>query len=82
MTRKEIENELKRILEEMNSWQSPKYPLPNNEVRRRELILWSQSILYDIKRAKKEKDKVKESFYSVIFGLVKSFLEYKEKSNE
>lgn len=82
MTNKQIKAELRSVLKEMDNWHAPKGPLPPDEVRRRELILWSQGVLYGIEDAKKKRDKVKEAFHTVIFCLIKSFLGSKGKDNK
>jgi len=78
MTSKEIRTELKGIYKEMDRWsylnRFIKKPLPNEEVRRRELILWKQQILYQIEDAKLLKDKKTEAFNTELLNLTDRYL--------
>ena len=81
MTYKEIKIKLKNIYEEMTNWSRLnallKGPLPQEEVRRRELVLLKQQLLYKIEDAKKEKDKTQENFNCAIYKSVTNFLQQK-----
>ena len=49
-------------------------PFPQDEVRRREMILLRQLTLYKIDDAKKENNKKLELFNTAIYGLMTSFI--------
>jgi hypothetical protein len=74
MDMEEIRKELKDVLEDIDSWCGPKGRLPDHEVRRRELILWKQAILYKIEDAKRCGDKEIENFNTELLCVVDSFL--------
>jgi hypothetical protein len=74
MDMKEIRQELKVVLEDIYSWCGINKGLPEDEIRRRELVLWKQSILYKIKDAKINRNKKIEDFNTELFYLINSFL--------
>ncbi|MBA7482205.1 MAG: hypothetical protein GH158_01380 [Dehalococcoidia bacterium] len=52
----------------------PAGPLPDPEIRRREMILLRQLTLYKIEDARKQNKKDVELFNTVIYGLMTSFV--------
>jgi len=52
----------------------PAGPLPDSEIRRREMILLRQLTLYKIEDARKQNKKDVELFNTAIYGLMTSFV--------
>jgi hypothetical protein len=75
MTNKELKKAFRDMQEEVNNLPRSAEPLPEDEVRRRELILLKQVILRKIADAKKQKERQKELFNIGLYGLITSFLE-------
>jgi hypothetical protein len=75
MTQKEIEKELSLIYKEIRKWPTVNkelnYRIPENEISRREELLYLQQILYKIEDAKKEGDKKNECFNLSLYYLTK-----------
>ena len=75
MTEKEIEKELSKIYKERKRWTIKNKKLNNilseDDVERRQEILYLQQILYKIKDTKKEGDKNKEYFNLALYYLTK-----------
>ena len=82
MNSEEIRRELEDVLKDINNWSGPKGPLPNHEIRRRELILWKQAILYKIEDAKINKDRKVEDFNIELLQMINSMLNlyYREEA--
>jgi hypothetical protein len=74
MDMEEIRKELKIVLEDMDSWCGQKERPPEREVRRRELVLWKQAILYKIEGAKKSGNKRMEDFNTELLCVLNCFL--------
>lgn len=76
MDMKEIKKELEVILKDIDSWCGPKGHPPEHEdeVRRRELVLWKQAIIYKIMDSKRDRDKRMEDFNTELLCCVNSFL--------
>jgi len=74
MTIKGIRNELEKIYKERKSWDGAKGPFTELAIRRRELILMKQQILYRIEEAKLLKNKVEESFNLALHKLISDYL--------
>jgi len=70
-----IRKELGKIYKERNSWDGGKGPFTESAIRRRELILMKQQILYRTEEAKLTKNKVEESFYLDLYKVVNDYLE-------
>lgn len=72
----DIDKELERICDEMNKWseinKNLNYVIPTYEVKRREIILILQQILYNIEDAKKAGDKDRKYFNLSRYYLLKS----------
>ena len=75
VTTEEIEKELEEIYKELMKWEGARGPFTEREVRRRELILMKQQVLYLMGDAILSKDEKKEAFafdlYKVIDGYLK-----------
>jgi hypothetical protein len=75
MKNKEITEHLKKIYKELDSWSEVNkklnYNIPPDEIRRREAVLITQQVLYQIQEAKKLKDKTKEYCLTKLFESVK-----------
>jgi len=74
MTISEIRNELEKIYEERNSWDGAKGPFTEPAIRRRELILMKQQILYRIEEVKLVKNKIQESFSLALYKVINNYL--------
>lgn len=78
MTKREIEKELSKIYQERRSWSAINkqlnYKIPEDEIRRREFILFAQYTLYKVEDAKKEKNKMIASFNSELYGIMKEHI--------
>ncbi len=59
---REIEVELQKVYEEMATWDGAKGPFTDQAIRRTELILLKQQILYQVIDARTQGNKVKENF--------------------
>jgi len=87
MTNKEIKKELEKIYKEIDEWSQLnrviKSPLLDNEVRKRELTLWKQQLLYCIEDASKQRDRKKKDFSIELYNVINRYLErmnnYKNK---
>jgi len=66
---RDAENDVKNL-----SLPPPSRPLPEHEVRRREMILLKQLTLYKIEEAKKQNKKDVELFNTAIYDLMTSFV--------
>ena len=75
MTQKEIEKELNKIYKEMKKWhiinKKLNYIIPEDEIARREELLYLQQSLYKIEDAKKEGDKNEEYSNLALYYLTK-----------
>lgn len=70
MTHREIEKELSRIYKERSIWDGGKGPFIESAIRRRELILVKQHVLYRIEDAKRWGDKYEESLFLKIYKII------------
>ena len=70
MKQREIEKELSKIYKERSSWDGGKGPFTELAIRRRELILIKQQILYRIGDAKRCGDRKEESFFLKIYKIL------------
>ena len=76
MTNKDLEKAIKHATDDVkNLSSSPRSgPFPQQEVRRREIILLRQLTLYKIEDARKCKRKDLERFNSEIYNLITAFV--------
>jgi hypothetical protein len=76
MTDEELKNAIRDAENDVRglSYPPPMGPLPEAEVRRREMILLRQLTLYKIIDARKENKKDLERFNTKIYGLMTSFV--------
>jgi len=74
MTIREIGSELERIYKERDSWDGGKGPFTEPAIRRRELILMKQQILYRMEGAKLLKNKVEQSFNLALYKVISDYL--------
>lgn len=74
MTDKEIKRELKKIYRERRSWDGAKGPFTEPAIKRKELILIKQQILYKLEDAKLLRDKMKEAFCLQICKIINEYL--------
>ncbi len=78
MTMKEIDIELSKIYKERMFWSAINkqlnYKIPEDEIRRREFILFAQYTLYKVEDAKKEKNKMMASFNSELYKIMKEHI--------
>ena len=74
MTIREIRNELEKIYKERKSWDGARGPFSKPIIRRRELILIKQQILYRIEDAKLLKDKDEEFFNLTLYKIINDYL--------
>jgi hypothetical protein len=76
MTNKELQKAIKHATDDVKSLSSSLTigPFPQNEVRRREMILLRQLTLFKIEDAKKRKRKDLERFNTVIYDLITAFV--------
>lgn len=74
MTPTQIKKELEKIYKERKRWTSGKGPFDRLSVRRRELILLKQYILYRIEDAKLFGDKNEESFNLATYSAMSVYL--------
>jgi len=76
MTDEELQEAIKGANNDINSLSlpPPSGPLPQHEVRRREMILLRQLTLYKIEDARKQNKKDLELFNTAIYGLMTSFV--------
>lgn len=79
MTQKDIEKELNKTYKEMKNWpvvnKKLNYAITQEEVEKRQEILYLQQTLYKIEDAKKEGDKNKEYFNLALFYLTRASME-------
>jgi cytochrome c biogenesis factor len=75
MTLEEIKRELEKIYEEFKEWEGGKGPFTEREIRRRELILMKQQVLYLMEDAKLLRDESKEAFANDLYNVIKGYLE-------
>jgi hypothetical protein len=78
---KKIRKELEDVLKDIDTWSGPKERPSDHEIRRRELILWKQTILYKIEDTKINKAKKVEDFNIELLQAINSLLNsyYKEE---
>ncbi len=76
MTNEELQEAIKNAGDDVKSLSSPppSGPLPEDEVRRREMILLRPLTLYKIVDARKQGKKDLELFNTAIYGLMTSFV--------
>ena len=76
MTNEELQEAIKNAEDDVKSLSSPppSGPLPEDEVRRREMILLRPLTLYKIVDARKQGKKDLELFNTAIYGLMTSFV--------
>lgn len=74
MTIKGIRNELEKIYKQRKSWDGAKGPFTEPAIRRRELTLMKQQILYRIEEAKLARDKAQESFSLAAYKVINDYL--------
>jgi cytochrome c biogenesis factor len=74
MTLEEIKRELEEIYEEFKEWEGGKGPFTEREIRRRELILMKQQVLYLMEDAKLLRDESKEAFANDLYNVIKGYL--------
>jgi len=78
MTDDELQQAIQNANEALNTLTSPhqfKKPLPEHEVRRREIILLRQVTAYKILEAREQGEKDLEFFNTAIYDVMTSFLE-------
>ena len=73
MTIREIKNKLEKIYKERDRWDGGKGPFTEPAIRRRELILTEQQILYRIEGAKLQRNKVEESFNLALYKVINDY---------
>jgi hypothetical protein len=76
MTDEELREAIRDANKDLDSLHSPPPtgPLPEHEVRRREMILLRQLTLYKIEDARKQNKKDLERLNTAIYGLMTSFV--------
>ncbi|RLC70992.1 MAG: hypothetical protein DRI26_06040 [Chloroflexi bacterium] len=74
MTEEELEKAIYEANEEIKNLARPTGPLPEREVRRREMLLLKQATLYKIEDARKQNRKRWEAFNIELYGLITSIL--------
>ena len=74
MTDEELQEEIRVAREIRDNLPRPSAPLPQHEVRRREMLLLRELTLYKIEDAKKQNKKDLELFNTAIYGLITSFV--------
>ncbi len=76
MTDEELQEAIKDANNDVKGLSSPppSGPLPEHEVRRREIILLRPITLYKIQEARKQNQKDIELFNTAIYGLMTSFV--------
>ena len=74
MTFREIRNELENIYQERCKWNWGKGPFTDQAIRKRELILIKQQVLYQLEEAKLLKDKYMESFNLALLSVINRYL--------
>lgn len=76
MTDEELQEAIKDVNEDLDSLHSPppSGPLPQHEMRRREMISLRQLTAYKIENAKKQGKKDLELFNTEIYDLITSFV--------
>lgn len=75
MTITKIRKELRKVYKEGASWNGGKGPFTESAIRRRELILMKQQILYRVEEAKLTKKTIEESFHLDLYKVVNDYLE-------
>jgi len=74
MTIRKIRNELEEIYKERSSWDGGKGPFTEAAIRRRELILMKQQLLYRLEEAKLQNNKAFESFCLDMLKTINKYL--------
>jgi len=74
MTDEELQEAIKDANNDIENLSTPSEPLPQSEVRRREMILLRQITLYKIEDMRKQGKKDLELFNTAIYGLMTSFV--------
>lgn len=80
MTLEEIRRELDKIYKERSKWDGARGPFTRKEIRKRELILIKQRVLYEIETAIITGEESDERFYIKIYELVEASLRSLGKS--
>lgn len=81
MTLREIRRELEKVNREIDSWSQLRGVLMPAEVRRRELILIEQQILYRLEEAIETGDEAQEFFHMKLFSIIQRYLNKTYKPN-
>lgn len=74
MTKEDIRIELEKIFKERYTWNGAEGPFTKRAIRRRELILLKEQLLYKIEEAKKWNDKYSEVFFLKIYEVINECL--------
>lgn len=74
ITFKEIKEELEKIYRERSSWDGGKGLFTTKAIKRRELLLVKQRLLYQLEDAKLSKNRSDESFYLILYEMVNDYL--------
>jgi hypothetical protein len=82
ITTREIKDELEKIYKERKRWDGAKGPFTKSAIRRREVILIKQQLLYQIEDAKLMKDKSKELFNLTLLHIINNYLKELECIND
>ncbi len=75
----EIKKELAKIYNERNKWDGGKGPFTETEIRRKELILLKQYILYHLEESLRTQSKNKEFWLDIYKAINKGLKEIEEK---
>jgi hypothetical protein len=74
MLMRELKKELMDVLDEIEAWRGTKKLVPKYEVRRREIVLWKQAIIYKIIDSKRSRNLKIEAFNTELLYCINSFL--------
>ncbi len=74
MQMRELKRELRDVLDEIETWHGTKKLVPKYEVRRREVVLWKQAIIYKIIDSKRSRDLQIEAFNTELLFCINSYL--------
>lgn len=73
MTKQEVREKLNKIYKQRGNWIGAGGPFDKKSVKKRELILVQQILLYKIEVAKNLEDK-KEEFFSQLYEIIDQYL--------
>lgn len=82
MTTRKIRDELKKIYKERDSWDGGKGPFTPKAIRKRELVLIKQHLLYRIEDTKLLGDRNEEKFYLVLYKAVDDYLKELKRNGQ